>query len=470
MNTPQLLRPDPTFYPSAKLAMEAPRETIAYVALLCPDKSKPDALAVVDVDPASHEYGRVVHKIELPNIGDELHHYGWNACSSMLCPTSGHPFGERRYLVVPGIRSSRLYVIDTKPNPRSAKVIRVIEGEELTHKTGYSRPHTVHCGPEGIYISTLGGKGPKGDESPAGIFLLDCDTFEIRGQWEIERGDQFAHYDFWWNMPHDYLISSEWGLPPLFEDGLVPEALLANRYGHKIHFWDLRGRRHIQSIDLGANHQMALEIRPAHEPTKDYGFLGVVVDTTNLEGSIWTWWREDEKFHARKTAVIPPMAADPARLPDVLKPFSAVPPLVTDIDLSLDDRFLYVACWGTGEMRQYDVSDPFEVRLAHSVHIGGVAGQVAHPSGKEFPGGPQMIEISRDGKRVYFTNSLYSSWDDQFYPKGVPGRMVMCNIEDGGGMALDRDFIVEFEPGYRAHQVRLDGGDCSTESFCYPSV
>ena len=29
---------------------------------------------------------------------------------------------------------------------------------------------------------------------------------------------------------------------------------------------------------------MALEIRPAHDPIKEYGFCGVVVDTTNLEG------------------------------------------------------------------------------------------------------------------------------------------------------------------------------------------
>jgi len=32
-----------------------------------------------------------------------------------------------------------------------------------------------------------------------------------------------------------------------------------------------------------------------------------------------------------------------------------VPPLVTDIDLSVDDRFLYVSCWGSGEMKQFDV-------------------------------------------------------------------------------------------------------------------
>ena len=37
--------------------------------------------------------------------------------------------------------------------------LKTIEPEEVMRKTGYSRPHTVHCGPEGIYISTLGGGG-----------------------------------------------------------------------------------------------------------------------------------------------------------------------------------------------------------------------------------------------------------------------------------------------------------------------
>jgi hypothetical protein len=84
------------------------------------------------------------------------------------------------------------------------------------------------------------------------------------------------------------------------------EDLLSNKYGHRIHFWDLRARRNVQTIDLGANHQMALEVRPAHDPVREYGFLGVVIDTTNLEGSIWTWWREGGKFHIEKTATIAP--------------------------------------------------------------------------------------------------------------------------------------------------------------------
>ncbi|MDN8617636.1 selenium-binding protein SBP56-related protein [Variovorax ginsengisoli] len=464
------LRTDPTFHASPRLAMEAEAERIAYTALLSPDASRPDALAVVDVDPASATYGRVLHRLDMPNRGDEFHHFGWNACSSVLSPMSGHAFLKRRYLVIPGIRSSRIYVVDTQPDPVRPTIARVIEPEEVLRKTGYSRPHTVHCGPEGLYISTLGGAGADGCEGPPGVFLMDCESFEVLGKWEIERGPQKLHYDFWWNLPRDYMVSSEWGLPPQFEGGIVAEDLLANRYGHQLHFWDLRGRRHVQSIDLGANHQMALEVRPAHEPTREYGFVGVVVDTTNLEASIWTWWREGGKFQAKKTAVIPPEPADAALLPPLLKGFGAVPPLVSDIDLSLDDRFLYVACWGTGELRQYEVSDPMNPRLAGSVHVGGIARRTPHPNGTVFGGGPQMTEISRDGKRVYFTNSLYSRWDAQFYPDGVPGRQALCHVGADGGLTLDPGFLVDFGNDYGAHQIRLQGGDCSTDSFCYSSA
>ncbi len=464
------LRPDPTFHPSPKLAMEAPPETFAYTLMLSPDFSQPDALGVMNVDPASPDYGKIVHTVVMPNTGDEFHHFGWNACSSALSPLTGHAFLQRRYLIIPGIRSSRIYVIDTHPSPTEAKIHKIIEPEELFARTGYSRPHTVHCGPEGIYVSTLGGGGPDGTDGPPGIFIMDCETFDIRGRWEIDRGPQEKHYDFWWNLPRDYMVSSEWGLPPQYENGIVPEDLLANKYGHKIHFWDLRERRHRQTIDLGANHQMALEVRPAHDPVKEYGFLGVVVDTTNLEGSIWTWWRENGEFHIEKTAVIPPEPADADDLPELLKGFGAVPPLVTDIDLSLDDRFLYVACWGTGELRQYDVTEPRKPKLVGSVHLGGITRKTAHPNGKAFAGGPQMLEISRDGKRVYWTNSLYSTWDDQFYPEGVPAAMVKADVGDEGGLALDKAFWVEFPDGYRSHQIRLEGGDCSTDSFCYPSV
>ena len=68
--------------------------------------------------------------VDMPNAGDELHHFGWNACSSCLCPYSPHPHMERRYLIVPGLRSSRIHMLDTKPDPRQPKIVKVIEPED----------------------------------------------------------------------------------------------------------------------------------------------------------------------------------------------------------------------------------------------------------------------------------------------------------------------------------------------------
>jgi selenium-binding protein 1 len=77
--------PDPTFYPSPKMASEAPRELLAYVALLTNGQNgKKDALGVVDTDPESADYGRLVGQLDFPDGGNELHHFGWNACSSHL--------------------------------------------------------------------------------------------------------------------------------------------------------------------------------------------------------------------------------------------------------------------------------------------------------------------------------------------------------------------------------------------------
>src|SRR5947209_5219118 len=170
--------------------MQAPAEQLAYVAVLNVGQNsarRPDSLTVVDVDPKSSSYAQQVGRLDMPNVGDELHHFGWNPSSLALCPYAPHPHVERRYLVVPGLRSSRIHIIDTKPNPRKPKMAKVIEPEEVFTRAGYSRPHTIHCGPEGIYVSALG--APNGD-GPGGIFMVDCETFNILGQWEMDRGPQ----------------------------------------------------------------------------------------------------------------------------------------------------------------------------------------------------------------------------------------------------------------------------------------
>ena len=464
---------DPTFYRTPADAIAAPPERLAYVAAFDPAGQVKDAMTVLDTDPSSPDYGRIVGWSELPTAGNELHHFGWNACSSALCHQDHLQHGaplERRYLIVPGLRSSRTYVLDTKPDPRNPQVVRTIEAGELASKAGYSRPHTLHCGPGAIFMSALG--GANGDDGPAGIALLDHDTFDVIGAWETDRGDQFFGYDVWWHLGHDTVITSEWGTPSMIENGLNPEDLLGRKFGHHLNFWSMSERKLTQRVDLGDAHQMVLELRPAHDPSKTWGFSGAVINVEDLSGSVWLWHRDGDRWAARKVITIPAEPADPDALPPALQPFSAVPPLITDIDLSVDDRWLYVSCWGTGELKQYDVSDPFAPRETGSVRLGGIVRRHPHPAVPDQPlgGGPQMVEISRDGRRLYVTNSLYAAWDDIFYPDGVGAWVAKLDADlSGGGIVVDSRFFPHGEDfrGLRVHQARLQAGDASSDSYCY---
>jgi selenium-binding protein 1 len=223
---------------------------------------------------------------------------------------------------------------------------------------------------------------------------------------------------------------------------------------------------------------MVLELRPAHDPRRAYGFAGVVMSLKDLSSSIWLWYRDsarkgsngsDGPWAVKKVIEIPAEPADPTNLPPILQGFKAAAPLVTHINLSTDDRFLYASCWGLGKFIQYDVSDPFNPKEVSSIGLGGMVERTAHPSrpGQPQNGGPQMVEVSRDGRRIYFTNSLYTPWDEQFYPDGIRGWIAKADVsDDGGAMALDRAFFVE-TGSLRPHQIRLEGGDASSDSYCF---
>jgi selenium-binding protein 1 len=105
------------------------------------------------------------------------------------------------------------------------------------------------------------------------------------------------------------------------------------------------------------------------------------------------------------------------------------------------------------------------------VRLGGIASRAAHPAEPEAPlaGGPQMVEVSRDGRRVYLTNSLYGAWDEQFYPDGVGAWMAKIDADPAGELSIDESFFprgADFR-GLRVHQVRLQGGDASSDSYCF---
>ena len=450
--------PQAASHSSSTPARERPAEELAYVVLAAHgDNGQRDGVGVVDTTPGSSTFGQVIGRVEFPHGGNEVRHLGWNAHCARAC----------RYLVAPGTHSSRIHVVDTRPDPRAPRLVKVIEAEEVTRRTGYAAPHTVRCGPDGIHVSALG--AAEGD-GPGGIFLLDPETFEVRGRWEKDRGAQYLAYDFQWHLAHGAMITSEWGTPSMVRGGVSAELLLGGKYGRALHVWDLRARKHEQTIDVGAEHQMILRLCPAHNPTRAYGFAGVMLSLADLSASVFLWYlgREEDGsrggWRARKVITIRARPADPTRLPPLLRERGVVPPLVTDISLSPDDHWLYVSCWGTGELRRYDVTDPFNPVLTGSVRLGGIVRRAAHPGTPATlrNGGPQMMAVSADGRRVYVTNALYAPWDEQLYPDGIRGWMAKVDAHSAGGVALDPRFFVEFEEGTRPHQARLYGGDgCS---------
>ena len=423
----------PSFYASPAEATRAPAEELLYVACLRDDR---DFLAVVDA-----ESGAILHELPMPNAGDELHHFGWNRCSS-ACHGP-----DRSHLIVPGFRSSRIHVVDVATDPRRPRIEKVVEPEELVRATGLTRPHTVHCMPgDNVVISMLGDADGNGT---CGFAVLDAHTFEVKGRWENGGPRPGLNYDFWYQPRQNVLASSEFGEPTAYEPGFDPEHVAAGRYGSRLHFWNLSERRVEQTLELGETGLIPLEIRWLHDPDADEGFVGAALSST-----MWRFRRENGSYAADQV-----IAVDGVDQPGW--PFP-VPALITDLVVSMDDRFLYFSNWLHGDLRQYDISDPANPRLTGRLQLGGVLGR-ASDGGRDLDGGPQMLQLSLDGRRLYVTNSLYSTWDDQFYP-GLRSWLLRVDCGPDGGMELDPEFFVDLAPA-RAHEVRLQGGDCTTEIF-----
>src|SRR4026208_942958 len=191
-----------TLYRSLEEAMAAPQEEFLYLACLhqCTGVGKPDFLAVVDA-----EHGEVVHELPMPNIGDELHHFGRNRRS----PARHGP--DRSHLIVPGFRSSRIHVVNVADDPRKPSIEKVIEPEEVIANTGYPRPHTVHCMPgDNVVISMLGDADGNG---AGGFAVIDAKTFEVKGRWENGGKTPSFNYDFWDQPRKNALNPSQLGEP-----------------------------------------------------------------------------------------------------------------------------------------------------------------------------------------------------------------------------------------------------------------
>ncbi len=439
-------------YASPQEAIKAPREKVVYTVCIYTGTGieKPDYLATIDVDETSPTYNQVIHRTEVGVVGDELHHMGWNACSS--CNDDGTM--ERKYLIVPGVRTSNFYIIDTAINPRKPELFKTIDGDEIKQKVNLSAPHTVHCLGSEIIVSML---GDAEGNAPGGYLHLDKD-FNIVGRWEQDTTGMNFSYDFWYQPRHNMMVSTEWAAPNTFMPGFDLDDVGNGKYGQHIHFWDFKNRKIEKSIDLGAEGLIPLEARFHHNPESTHGFVGAT-----LSSNIFHWYKDQGgELHIEKVIDVESIDVESFPVP--------MPGLITDILISMDDQYLYFSNWLHGDLRQYDISDPSNPRLTGQVWLGGLLGKAQEVNGLEINGAPQMIQLSLDGKRLFVTTSLFSTWDNQFYPKmkenGGQLLIVDCDVENGG-MVIRDDFAIDFgqEPHgpARAHETRYPGGDCSSD-------
>lgn len=423
----------------------------SYIYVLCTRRGTisqhlPDFIAVIDVKPSSYSYGKIVETIDT-GISDELHH--------------GHIYTQgnnKTYIIAPGLSGNVINVVDAT-NERHPTLIKRIPEEEVHSKTGLSTLHTTHNFHNGdLLISALsdtnGGKA-------AGFIELSSDFNTLTTRMSYDG----LNYDFNMKECLKTFISSEWSYYNVFDPGFNPADVEAGKYGHRLRFWNYFDNTLTHEIDLRDNPnvpnggEIPLEVRFLRGDAEQLAYVGCTLSGTII--AIYPdkcgKWEVKEVIH----------------VPNVKVGSQDVIAAITDITISEDDRYLYFSNWLHGDLRQYDITDRLNPKLVGQIWLGGIIGKpIPTINGKYLNGGPQMLRLTADGETIYVTNSLYSTWDDQFYntPKNninKNGSWLVC-VRTGAksgvkecDMYIDKDVFIDFENVgggvSRSHEVHIKG-------------
>lgn len=336
----------------------AKQERYLYVSTLAKSAGDPDFIAVIGADPRRPDFGRIVDRVDMPNRGDELHHFGYSP--------------DQRRLIVPGLFSNRVHVFDVKGGGGQLSLRAV--NENLAADSGYVVPHGVMAMHGKLLAPMIGAANDT--TLPGGIVELDDKTGAFTRYFgpgptrEPGTLPPKYMYDFAMLMRANRGISTTFGPPALCGGGIDPSCL-----GDEVAVWDLEREQVIQTADLGANNG-ALMVRPLDRKNVRRAFI-------NTPGTSAVWLADDDDHDG---------VFDFQR---VLGPDDGLQ-IPADLLLSYDGRYMYVTNWFGNTVQQYDITDPFEPKLTSTVSM-------PHPN---------MLRLSRDNRRLYVTNSLLSTWDD----------------------------------------------------------
>jgi selenium-binding protein 1 len=335
------------------------QERYLYVATIAQSAADPDFVTVIGADPRRADFGKIVNRVDMPNVGDELHHFGYSA--------------DQERLIVPGLFSNRIHVLEIGRDHKTMRLGAV--NEQLAANSGYVVPHSVIAKPRGGAMITMIGAATDTTQ-PGGIVQID----DVTGAFEADFGPGPVRdagdlgprymYDFDSLIEANRGISTTFGPPALCGGGIEPTCL-----GDEVAVWDLGRQKVIQLANLGS-HSGALEVRFVDAP-------GVRRALINTPGTSAVWLAEDDDedgvfdFH------------------QVLGPEEGLL-LPVDMLLSYDGKYMYLTNWFGNTVQQFDISDLFHPVLTATV-------SVPHPN---------MLRLSRDNGRLYVSNSLLTPWDN----------------------------------------------------------
>lgn len=387
--------------------------------------NEPDYLAVVDTNPESEHYNSVIHKVKMYYVNDEIHRISPYYNSSPGDSTSN----SLTNLLVTGIASSRIYFLETKNDFSKPEIAAVIEPDKLIKETRFSVPiKALQVNEDIIIVSMLGAENKDGS---GGFAVIDAKTLDVLGRWESENPITFFNYDFSINKNHSELITGDFCSPNVFRGSLKNQDLIDGKYGSRIHIWDFSTRQFLQSIDLGYDGLLPLSVQWLNN-SDNQGLI-----TSALSGNIWHLFNRNDQWQAEKIAgQFESLVFDELAYTDIS--------MATSHAISLNDRFLYVAEWLKGRIRQYDISEIENTNLIADLKI--INRNSKNPY-QNFIAGPSTIRLNNDGTRLYASSSFVNSWDKQFFANKGTWLIRMNAHPESGELDLDDSFYLDFSPG-----------------------
>lgn len=460
-------------------------------SLVHADRLPPGFLAVVDINPESKKYSKVVSSVELNFNGRDSRQ-----------PRRGTQYGHYYIIGDAHPAYSDIYIVDIK-KPTSPKLHAVVSGDAIRSSYELGAPNTIRTLQDGTLLIAMMSNGDESGAGKGGFLQLDPeDDFSVLRRWDSNSSGQDplndlrkANYDFWLSpYIQNTMVSSEW-LPAKSQQGkgsAEEDIDSLSKSSTYINFWNLalrsiafrvnlhgEARRDVQSHM--PNGYMPLEVRMLHKNQA----LGYVAVAGN--GEVIAFWRV---FSAWETLAV--IQVDPKLNESNPTDISAaIPALLTDIIISADDSRLYLANWAHGEIRQYNIEDPLSPLLCSTVQVssgydnmhGSSSNFKNAATGRKVEGGPARLQLRNDGSELFYSTSFTPGWDNDFYPQMTKSGSFIGKIKidscscKGSSMKIDDSFGVDFgdskkfpdNPSVlpaRAHDLHFVGGDPST----YPSM